>query len=150
MEIEGTTFGTITIDGKTYGHLEKLLPLAIADSSGVNVNESERERSGIIRGQFYGVWRGGAIFRGAHQTMVRSRTSRSRPLFSAPNSKLFAGNYGCNHRRRLGAWHAPGRRWEPECEAVRLRVAQVVKVQAGCVAIWQRLRASGRPACHHR
>jgi len=65
MEIEGTTFGTITIDGKTYGHLEKLLPLAIADSSGVNVNESERERSGIIRGQFYGVWRGGAIFRGA-------------------------------------------------------------------------------------
>src|SRR5215467_8716781 len=47
------------------GHLEKLLPLAIADSSGVNVNESERERSGIIRGQFYGVWRGGAIFRGA-------------------------------------------------------------------------------------
>ena len=82
--------------------------------------------------------------------MVRSRTSRSRPLFSAPNSKLFAGNYGCNHRRRLGAWHAPGRRWEPECEAVRLRVAQVVKVQAGCVAIWQRLRAIGRPACHHR
>src|SRR6516165_3965127 len=51
---------------KTHGHLEKLLPLAIADSSGVNVNESERERSGIIRGQFYGVWRGGAIFRGAH------------------------------------------------------------------------------------
>src|SRR6516225_12505257 len=49
----------------TKGHLEKLLPLAIADSSGVNVNESERERSGIIRGQFYGVWRGGAIFRGA-------------------------------------------------------------------------------------
>src|SRR6516162_7354942 len=52
---------------KTGGHLEKLLPLAIADSSGVNVNESERERSGIIRGQFYGVWRGGAIFRGAQE-----------------------------------------------------------------------------------
>ena len=34
-----------------------------------------------------------------------------------------------------------------ECEAVRLRVAQIVKVQAGCVAIWQRLGASGRPAC---
>jgi hypothetical protein len=64
----------------------------------------------------------------SHQTMVRSRASRSRPLFSAPNSKLFAGNYGCNRRSRLGAWHAPGRRWEPECEAVRLRVAQVVKV----------------------
>jgi hypothetical protein len=29
-------------------------------------------------------------------------------------------------------------------------VAQVVKVKAGCVAIWQRLRAIGRPACHHR
>src|SRR5262252_6313788 len=52
------------------GHLEKLLPLAIADSSGVNVNESERERSGIIRGQFYGVWRGGAIFRGAREFMT--------------------------------------------------------------------------------
>jgi hypothetical protein len=46
-----------------------LLPLAIADSSGVNVNESERERSGIIRGQFCGVWRGGAIFRGAQMLM---------------------------------------------------------------------------------
>src|SRR6516162_399261 len=79
MEIEGTTFGTITIDGKTYGHLEKLLPLAIADSSGVNVNESERERSGIIRGQFYGVWRGGAIFRGAHvYKLLRSKDARVR------------------------------------------------------------------------
>jgi uncharacterized protein with GYD domain len=55
------------------GHLEKLLPLAIADSSGVNVNESERERSGIIRGQFYGVWRGGAIFRGALKTMSKQQ-----------------------------------------------------------------------------
>src|SRR6516225_999782 len=61
----------------TKGHLEKLLPLAIADSSGVNVNESERERSGIIRGQFYGVWRGGAIFRGALK--LKLPTSRSPP-----------------------------------------------------------------------
>jgi hypothetical protein len=42
-----------------------LLSLAIADSPGVNVNESERERSGIIRRQFCGVRRVGAIFRGA-------------------------------------------------------------------------------------
>jgi hypothetical protein len=47
------------------GHLEKLLSLAIADSPGVNVNESERERSGIIRRQFCGVRRVEAIFRGA-------------------------------------------------------------------------------------
>ena len=47
------------------GHLEKLLSLAIADSTGVNENESERERSGIIRRQFCGVRRVGAIFRGA-------------------------------------------------------------------------------------
>src|SRR6516225_466756 len=59
----------------TKGHLEKLLPLAIADSSGVNVNESERERSGIIRGQFYGVWRGGAIFRGAHLLILADGVS---------------------------------------------------------------------------
>jgi hypothetical protein len=44
------------------GHLEKLLSLAIADSTGVNENESERERSGIIRRQFCGVRRVGAIF----------------------------------------------------------------------------------------
>jgi hypothetical protein len=47
------------------GHLEKLLSLTIADSTGVNVNESERERSGIIRTQFCGVRKVGAIFRGA-------------------------------------------------------------------------------------
>jgi hypothetical protein len=34
------------------GNLEKSLSLPIADSLGVNVNESERERNGIIRGQF--------------------------------------------------------------------------------------------------
>jgi hypothetical protein len=47
------------------GHLEKLLSLTIADSPGVNVTESERERSGIIRRQFCGVWQVKAIFRGA-------------------------------------------------------------------------------------
>ena len=47
------------------GHLEKLLSLAIADSTGVNENELERERSGIIGRQFCGVRRVRAIFRGA-------------------------------------------------------------------------------------
>ena len=37
------------------GNLEKSLLLPIADSLGVNVSESERERSGIIRRQFCGV-----------------------------------------------------------------------------------------------
>jgi predicted acylesterase/phospholipase RssA len=50
----------------TFGNLEKSLSLPIADSLGVNVNESERERNGIIRGQFCGVRRAGPIFRGAH------------------------------------------------------------------------------------
>jgi hypothetical protein len=40
--------------------------LPIADSPGVNVNESERERNGIIRRQFCGGRRLRAIFRGAH------------------------------------------------------------------------------------
>ena len=39
-------------DQKFIGNLEKSLSLLIADSLGVNVNESERERNGIIRGQF--------------------------------------------------------------------------------------------------
>ena len=73
-------------------------------------------------------------------------------LFSAPNSQLFAGNYGCNRGSHLGARHALGRRMERLEPNAKLcvAVAQVVKVQAGCVAIWQRLRAIGRPACHHR
>jgi hypothetical protein len=37
------------------GHLEKLLSIPIACGPGVNVNESERERNGIICGQFCGV-----------------------------------------------------------------------------------------------
>jgi hypothetical protein len=37
------------------GHLEKLLSLPIACGRGVNINESERERSGIICRQFCGV-----------------------------------------------------------------------------------------------
>ena len=32
-----------------YGHLEKLISLPIADCPGVNVYESEREQTGIIR-----------------------------------------------------------------------------------------------------
>ena len=54
------------IPPKQIGHLEKLLSLAIADSTGVNENKSERERSEIIRRQFCGVRRIRAIFRGAH------------------------------------------------------------------------------------
>jgi hypothetical protein len=37
------------------GHLEKLLSIPIACGPGVNVNEWERERTGIICGQFCGV-----------------------------------------------------------------------------------------------
>jgi hypothetical protein len=48
-----------------YGHLEKLLSLPIAKHPAVNVNESERERTGIICRQFYGVDGVAAIFRGA-------------------------------------------------------------------------------------
>ena len=39
----------------TDGYLEKLFSIPIACGRGVNVNESERERSGIICGQFCGV-----------------------------------------------------------------------------------------------
>src|SRR3977135_52401 len=61
----------------TTGNLEKLLPLPIADSLGANVNESERERSGIIRRQFCGVRRVEAIFRGALMLTLRSVCLRS-------------------------------------------------------------------------
>ena len=54
-------------------------------------------------------------------------------LFSAPNSKRFAWNYGCNRRSSFGAWHAPGRRLEPHARLC-VAVAQVVKMKAGCVA----------------
>jgi acyl carrier protein len=50
------------------GHLEKLLSLPIADHPAVNVNESERERSGIICRQFCDGRSVAAIFRGAHVT----------------------------------------------------------------------------------
>ena len=49
--------------------------------------------------------------------MVRSRTSRSRPLFSAPNSELFIGNYGCNRRSHL-AHGTPQGGAGTGCEAV--------------------------------
>ena len=42
------------------------LSLPIADSPRVNVGESGRERSGIIRRQFCGARQVAAIFRGAH------------------------------------------------------------------------------------
>src|SRR6267154_1085790 len=50
------------------GHLEKLLSLPIADHPAVNVNESERERSGIICRQFCDGRSVAAIFRGALMT----------------------------------------------------------------------------------
>ena len=55
------------------GHLEKLISLPIADSPGVNVYESEREQSGIIRRQSWGARSEAAIFRGA-RPLVSIRT----------------------------------------------------------------------------
>src|SRR2546429_266328 len=52
------------------GNLEKLLSLPVADSLGVNVNESEREQSGTIPRQFCGARRVRAIFRGALMPFV--------------------------------------------------------------------------------
>jgi hypothetical protein len=60
------------LDAQTLlGHLEKLLSLPIADSPGVNVNESERERNGIIRRQFCGGRQLRAIFRGALKSNIQ-------------------------------------------------------------------------------
>ena len=92
-----------------------------------------------------------------HQTWCAPRHLEPPPasigrLFNEPNSKLFAGNYGCNRRSHLAHGTPQGSAWnrlEPNARLC-VAVAQVVKVQAGCVAIWQRLRAIGRPACHHR
>jgi hypothetical protein len=68
------------------GHLEKLISLPVADSPSVNVYESEREQSGIIRGQSCGARSVGAIFRGAlHRVkpsirqQAKSRTRRRDP-----------------------------------------------------------------------
>ena len=73
-----------------------------------------------------------------HQTWCAPRHLEPPPasigrLFNEPNSKLFAGNYGCNRRSHLahgtpqdGAWN----RMRGLCVAV----AQVAKVKAGCVA----------------
>jgi hypothetical protein len=49
-------------------------------------------------------------------------------LFSAPNSKLFAGNYGCNRRSVIWAHGTPRAAPGTECEAVRCG-------RAGCVAV---------------
>ena len=67
---------------RAHGHLEKLLSLAIADGPGVNVNESEQERSGIICGQFCGVWRGRGNFSrcphgGAGRAAIAATTATS-------------------------------------------------------------------------
>jgi hypothetical protein len=52
------------------GHLEKLISEPIADPSGVNVYESEREQSRIIRRQFCDARPVGAIFRGAQKIVL--------------------------------------------------------------------------------
>src|SRR5271168_3923068 len=52
-------------DAEAEGHLEKLISLPIADCPGVNVYESEREQTGIIRRQSCGARSVAAIFRGA-------------------------------------------------------------------------------------
>jgi hypothetical protein len=64
-ELEYMQHASETLNELIYGNLEKSLSLPIADSVGVNVNESERERTGIFRRQFCGVRRVGPIFRGA-------------------------------------------------------------------------------------
>src|SRR5262249_40876789 len=53
-----------------YGHLEKLISMPISDLASVNIYESEREQSRIIRRQFCGERPVGAIFRGAHMSIV--------------------------------------------------------------------------------
>src|SRR2546430_7663459 len=68
----------------TCGNLEKLLSLPVADSLGVNVNESEREQSGIIPRQFCGARRVRAIFRGAHVGLL-VRSSRQSNLWRRMN-----------------------------------------------------------------
>src|SRR5262249_2438667 len=52
------------------GHLEKLISMPIADLASVNIYESEREQSRIIRGQFCGERPVKAIFRGALETEI--------------------------------------------------------------------------------
>jgi len=72
-------------------------------------------------------------------------------LFSAPNSKPPAGNYGCNRRSHLGAWQAPGRRLKRDARLC-VAVAQVVKVQAGCVTNSSSQSCSATascPCCRH-
>src|SRR3981189_3595165 len=75
----------------TIGHLEKLLSLSIADIIGVNVHESKRERSRIIRSRFCGVRGGATIFRGAHNS------DRDR----MPFRRLQASAYKAPRRRHI-------------------------------------------------
>ena len=81
---------------KKIGDLEKLVSLPIADSLGVNVNESERERSGIICGPFCGVRRVGPIFRGAQ---LFATTISWRPLGSNQCELMREERFGVTFRR---------------------------------------------------
>jgi len=75
------------------GHLEKLISLPIADCPGVNVYESEREQTGIIRRQSCGARSVAAIFRGALKAFA---------LHSVAAGKS-SGNRPSNHDLR--GWH---------------------------------------------
>jgi hypothetical protein len=66
---------------RSHGHLEKLISMPIADLASVNISESEREQSRIIRRQFCGERPVGAIFRGAHMMMWDPTATRS-PAFA--------------------------------------------------------------------
>jgi hypothetical protein len=61
------------------GHLEKLISLPIADCPGVNVYESEREQTGIIRRQSCGARSVAAIFRGARDCLDCCSRNRRGP-----------------------------------------------------------------------
>jgi hypothetical protein len=65
---DGTRPSLRTWGQKILGRLEELPSLPVADRHRVNVNESERERNGIIFRLFGGVRRVAAIFRGAPLT----------------------------------------------------------------------------------
>jgi hypothetical protein len=72
----------------TIGHLEKLISMPISDLAGVNIYESEREQSRIIRRQFCGERPVGAIFRGALLYMPEPTAILKRRSQLFPNSML--------------------------------------------------------------
>jgi hypothetical protein len=88
--------------GNNVGRLEELPSLPIADRHRVNVNESERERNGIIFRLFGGVRRVAAIFRGA-LVFICSRLGADllRATFSVGTRTEVWGTDGRGDTRRL-------------------------------------------------